>query len=141
VYIDELSSKVLKLRHQLKGINAVSAEVNKQQLEVLTELNFVKQIELVETMTRKRDDIESNQTISFTELKQYQGDNILLDSLNYGSYGTTQITQMNVNLVHDQGIFGQGILIASLDNGFRNQTHPCFTNPLNPINIISQYDF
>lgn len=140
-YINELASRALNLRNRIKGINAVSAEVTKQQLNDIAEMNFVKQIELVETAVRKHNDIESNQTLLTLELKQNQGDNILVDSLNYGTYGTTQITQMNVNLVHDQGIFGQGILIASLDDGFRNQTHPCFTNPLNPINIVSQYDF
>jgi len=141
LYINELKPKVSNLRNRIKGINAVSAEVNRDQLAVLTELSFVKQIELVETLIRRRDDVESNQTLDNQGPKQNQGDNILVDSLNYGPYGTTQITQMNVNLVHDQGIFGQGILIASLDDGFRNQTHPCFTNPVNPINIISQYDF
>jgi hypothetical protein len=140
-YINELASRAINLRNRIKGINAVSAEVTKQQLNDIAEMNFVKQIELVETAVRKHNDIESNQTLLTLELKQNQGDNILVDSLNYGTYGTTQITQMNVNLVHDQGIFGQGILIASLDDGFRNQTHPCFTNPLNPINIVSQYDF
>jgi hypothetical protein len=140
-YINELTFKALNLRNQIKGINAVSAEVTKQQLDDISELNFVKQIELVETAVRKHDDIEKNQSSAPIISNQNQCNNILVDSLNYGTYGTTQITQMNVNLVHDQGIFGQGILIASLDDGFRNQTHPCFTNTLNPIKIVSQYDF
>jgi serine protease AprX len=140
-YVKQLLPDVINLRNQIKGINAVSAEVTRDQLNTIASLNFVKQIELVETAIQKRNDVESNQTYSPPQPTQKEGDNILVDSLNYGTYGTTQITQMNVNLVHDQGIFGQGILIASLDNGFRNQTHPCFINPVNPINIVSQYDF
>lgn len=133
-YVDEINPKVLNLRNQLKWLNAVSAEVNRSQLEELNSMNFVSKIELVESY-KKVPEPQSDFTTS-----QNGNDNILVDSLDYGS-GFSQVNQMKVNLVHDQGIFGQNVLIASLDDGFRNQTHPCFTNPANPMVIESQYDF
>lgn len=142
-YVNEISTKTLSLRQQAKWLNALSAEVNKEQLSELSNLNYVIQIELVETYKRMKDDIESssNVTGSPINIESKEKNNILVDTLSYGTFGTTQITQMNVNLVHDQGIYGQGILICSQDDGFRNQSHPCFTNPANPLRLIAQYDF
>jgi hypothetical protein len=140
-YINILAPKVLNLRNQIKCLNAVSAELTRAQLDNIAELNFVNYIELVEQFKRNKDIEKEQSSQDIPVNKNGNKNNIEADTLSYGTYGTTQITQMNVNLVHDQGIFGQGILIASLDDGFRNQTHPCFTNPINPINIISQYDF
>ncbi len=136
-YVNEISSKVLNLRNQIKWLNALSAEVNRSQLEQLNSLGYVSKIEIVESYKKVKEEPADNSYHAPRPVVDHPD----VDSLDYGVDGTDQITQMNVNLVHDQGIFGQGILIASLDNGFRNQTHPCFTNPANPIQIVSQYDF
>ena len=133
-YVNELSLGVNKVRNQLKWLNAVSVELNRQQLDRVDAMNFVKKIELVESYKRIPEPKSD-----YAPLPQ-NNDNVLTDTLDYG-LSFTQVNQIKVNLVHDQGIYGQGILLASLDNGFRNQTHPCFTNPANPIQIVSQYDF
>jgi serine protease AprX len=141
-YVNTIAPMVLNVRQQLKWLNAVSVELNRQQLDNIANLSFVTYVELVERYVRNKNDVEkTNVSQNSTVNPKGNKNNIESDTLNYGSYGSTQITQMNVNLVHDQGIYGQGVLIASLDDGFRNQTHPCFTNPLNPIHIVSQYDF
>lgn len=141
-YVQELASKTLNLRQQIKFLNAVSAEVTKDQLSALSKLDFISQIEMVETYVKPKENVESvTQLNNPVPKKENINDNTQVDSFSYGSFGTTQITQMNVNLVHDQGIFGQGILICSQDDGFRNQTHPAFNNPANPLVLVSQYDF
>ena len=126
-YVRELSSKTLNLRQQIKFLNAVSAEVTREQLADISNTDFVNQVELIETYVKQKDDVEKPRQVSTENDNKINNSryNIEADSLNYGPSGTTQITQMNVNLVHDQAILGQGILIASLDDGFRNQTHPC----------------
>ncbi len=135
-YVSQINSKALNVRNQIKWLNAVSVECSRTQLDELASLNFVKQIEIVETYRKvKEEPTDKNNNNSVVI------DHPDVDSMNYGTAGLSQITQIKVNLVHNQGIYGQGVLIASLDDGFRNQTHPCFTNPLNPINILSQYDF
>lgn len=139
-YVQSVASKVTNVRHALKWLNAMSVEASKQQLEEISSLSCVSEIDLVERSYRNHDNIENNSQDNFFQSLPKK-ENIEVDSLNYGSFGTTQITQMNVNLVHNQGIFGQGILICSQDDGFRNQTHPAFTNPVNPLVLVSQYDF
>lgn len=49
----------------------------------------------------------------------------------YGYYGgaETQITQLNGNVLHDNGYQGEGMVVAVLDGGFLGaDTHPCFDN-------------
>lgn len=107
-YINALAPKVLNLRNQIKCLNAVSAELTRAQLDNVADLNFVNYIELVEQYKRNKDDVEKEQSSQNTPVnKNGNRNNIESDTLNYGSVGSTQITQMNVNLVHDQGIFGQ----------------------------------
>jgi serine protease AprX len=132
-YSDIITSKVTTVRHQVKWFNAISAEVTKEQIEELSSLNFVKQIELVETFRRSNDehavtDQPANQ-ICYTDA---------IDSLSYGS-SLTQMSLIKANLVHNQGVYGQGVMIASFDVGFRNQTHEVFTTL--PMTIPNQYDF
>lgn len=133
-YVNEISPNVLNVRNRLKWLNAISVELNRVQLDRVAAFDFVKQVELVESFKRVPEP-ESD----YAPLPQ-NNNNVLVDTLDYGT-SFTQINQIKVNLVHDQGIYGQGILLASLDDGFKNQTHPCFTNPVNPIQIVSQYDF
>ena len=47
-YVNTLSSSVLKIRHRIKWLNTISAEVNRQQIERISRFDFVEKIELVE---------------------------------------------------------------------------------------------
>jgi serine protease AprX len=135
-YVDEIAPKVLSMRNRLKWFNAISVELNRTQLNEISSLDFVKQIELVETFKSKKEEPSVS-----SKIEPVIKDHPETDSLDYGLYGAYQITLEKINMVHNQGIYGQGVLVASLDDGFRNQTHPCFTNPANPMQIVSQYDF
>ena len=137
-YVNEIKEKVIKIRNRSKWLNAVSAEVTSDQLSELANLDFVKVIDLVERFRKAKNNIEFNleQPESYTSLPN----SILADTLNYGTGNAlTQISQIKVNEVHNDGIFGQGILIADFDAGFFNLTHEVFTTY--PMNIISTYDF
>jgi len=134
-YVNELSPGVNKVRNRLKWLNAVSVEVNRQQIDRMTEPNFVKKIELVEKY--KTSPVPES---DYAPLPQYNNDNTLVDTLNYGGGpALTQITQIKVNLVHNQGIYGQGVMVASFDAGFANLTHEVFTTL--PMDIQTTYDF
>ncbi|MDD5361356.1 MAG: S8 family serine peptidase [Ignavibacteria bacterium] len=136
-YVDNVSSHVLKIRHTLKYVNAISAEVNKAQLYAIADYGFVDKIELVETMIKNRN-FDESVSDSKTHVVETLQDQPLSDSLNYGS-GFTQISQIHVNDVHNQGIFGQGVIIANFDEGFKNQAHEVFTTL--PTKILKQHDF
>ena len=135
-YINAISANVTKFRNVLNWFNAVSVEVTNEQLYRLAETDCVNNIEMVETYYKQKEN---------TELKESATDDNplmspLVDSLNYGTGSAlTQITQIKVNLVHDIGVYGQGIMVASFDNGFRGQNHEVFTTL--PTNVFRQYDF
>jgi serine protease AprX len=136
-YVTEIASGVEKVRVQAKWLNSISAEVTRPQLDNLSLLDYVEKIEKVETYIPNKNCPED---LKADNSPIENPDNPLLDTLNYGSgNAVTQITQIKVNLVHNQGIFGQGIIIANLDAGFSNLTHEAFTTL--PMKINATWDF
>lgn len=62
----------------------------------------------------------------------------------YGYYGgaETQVTQLNVNLLHDMGFDGTGIVIAVLDGGFEGTPNQsCFDNMREEGRLLGVRDF
>lgn len=136
-YSTEINSKVLKIRHGLKWFNVISADVTVNQLYDIANLNYVNRIDLVEKFKKQKDDVESS--ISNKLITPNTGkDAPNVDSLNYG-IGLSQISQINVNIVHNQGIYGQGIIIGHFDAGYDYLTHPAFTTL--PMTILRKKDF
>ncbi|MBI5217107.1 MAG: S8 family serine peptidase [Ignavibacteriae bacterium] len=130
-YVENIKGVVVRVRHQLKWFNAVSAVATKQQIESLRALPYVQEVELVgRWKTDKSLEKENDEFI----LPQEQ--ELLVDSLNYGN-SFTQINQIKVNAVHNLGIYGQGIVVGVFDNGVRLLNHEAFLN----MNIIAMYDF
>jgi len=137
-YVNIVSRNVTKLRHNIKWLNSMSVEVSREQISTLSNLDFVKGIELVETfkVSGNEPEISSDMSPVFVN----PNDHPTVDTLSYGTANAvTQITQIKVNLVHNQGIHGQGIMIASFDAGFSNLTHEAFTTY--PMKIQTTYDF
>jgi serine protease AprX len=136
-YLNEISLKCLNIRHDIKWLNSVSLEATKDQVYELSDMNFVDKIELVERYIKnvecdEQHDKSGNETIV--------SDNLSIDSLNYGTgISLTQITQIKVNLVHDIGVYGQGIMIGHFDAGYTSLLHPAFTTL--PMNIYKKKDF
>lgn len=137
-YINKVAGSVQKVRHKIKWLNSMSVEVNREQVNALTQLDFVKGIELVERFKQAENEPEISSDISPVFINPT--DDPLVDTLSYGTGNAViQITQIKVNLVHNQGINGQGIMIASFDAGFSNLTHESFTTK--PMKIQTTYDF
>jgi serine protease AprX len=143
-YIRLVSSQNTKVRNKTKWLNAISIEVNRDELGRISNYDFVRKIELVERFRVIDDHVEISSDMSpvFETgiTNNTVTDDPLVDTLTYGTgNAVTQITQIKVNLVHNQGIKGQGVLIASFDAGFSNLTHEAFTTF--PMKIQSTYDF
>ncbi|MCX7877096.1 MAG: S8 family peptidase [Ignavibacteria bacterium] len=140
LYVNDIADRVIKVRTRIKWLNCVSAEVSRHFLNSIAQLKFVKGIELVEKFKLKKD-FDSRTASDVPDVFIRDSYNPFLpDSFNYGTgNAVTQITQIKVNLVHNQGIMGQGILIANFDAGFSNLTHEVFTTY--PMKIIRTYDF
>lgn len=139
-YINEVSRNVIRIRHKSKWLNAVSVVIDERQISEISRFAFVNKIELVDRykVNLREDLLPADENYPVFEINQQ--DEILADSLNYGTANAvTQITIIKVNQVHNEGIFGQGILICDLDAGFSNLTHEAFNTY--PMKIISTYDF
>lgn len=135
-YVNEVSTSSLKIKNKTKWLNAVSAVVNREQLRRIENYDFVSKIELVERFKAIDDEVEMSQS----EVPCTESDEPTVDTLTYGTgNAVTQITQIKVNIVHNQGIKGQGVMIASFDAGFSNLTHEAFTTY--PMKIQTTYDF
>jgi len=137
-YVSSVASNVLKVRHQIKWLNCMSVEVNREQISTLANMDYVKGIELVERFSIIGNEPEISSDISPVFINPT--DDPMADTLTYGTGNAlTQISQIKVNLVHNQGIKGQGVLIANFDAGYSNLTHEAFTTY--PMKIQSTYDF
>jgi subtilisin family serine protease len=136
-YIQEISKKAVAVRTHLRWLNAVSIEVKRDDLFDLADLDFVSKIEPVERMKLKNE-YKEQLSDAFLQSNNSVQDNPLVDSLSYGG-SATQISQISVNLVHNDGIYGQGVIIAHFDTGYDNLNHPAFTTL--PMRIIKKKDF
>jgi len=113
-YVNQVSDKVTKVRHELKWFNCVSVEVSKAQVLDVAGLDCVSSIDLVERYKKIKDNSEFVSGSTYTSNEQ---DSPLVDSLSYGP-SLNQDTIIKVNKVHNNGIYGQGVIIAHFDDGF-----------------------
>ena len=128
-YLQQISPFVWKIRHKSRWLNAVSVEAAGTALLEIAEFAFVLGIEEVVRYTRPEplpaDDVSPPQSAL--------GKSFALD---YGA-SFTQNNIMNVPLLHERGLSGEGVTIAVLDAGFNNLQHPAFDQ----MDIRASWDF
>jgi serine protease AprX len=135
-YINKIEKLGINLIAKSKWFNGVSAYLTKDQLEKVKKLDFVLHIKLVNKLIKQ--DIVSlapiecgeyydNEIFSFKDIKNV---------LNYGK-SFDQMNQIDVPKVHNLGITGKGVLVASLDDGFDWKNHEA----LKELKVIAEYDF
>lgn len=135
-YVNDIKQNTVKIRVVSKWLNSISVEATPSQIYELASKDFVNKIEIVERY-RKVNDTED---ISFDDANS-QGiitDEPDVDSLNYGT-SATQMTLIKANIPHNNGIYGQGIIIANFDAGYLNFNHEAFTTL--PMKIWKKRDF
>ncbi len=127
-YIDEVLQLGATLRIASRWLNGITVEMSISATEQILQLPFVRSVEPVITYKRSglkiRDSGQSRQSHA--------------PGTQYSVYGmsATQIQQIRVDALHDEGYHGEGIVIALLDTGF-DLSHEAFQN----INVIAEYDF
>jgi len=129
-YLENIKPYIKRIRHKSRWLNAVSANVDGQQLQSLADLNFVKNLEIVH---------------SWTSPKMPQ-DKFLIDNKpskkthnNRYDYGPSfpMMNLINVPKLHDLGMDGSGVLIGLMDSGFGSFDHEA----LDHISILHTWDF
>ncbi len=131
VYINEIVNSGLVIRNKSRWLNAVSGFINKNLVNNLASLSFVKKIDMVFSFKKPEEPVEENVNDQLPSINLSKP-----LSYNYGS-SLAQLQQINVPAVHNLGFTGQGVTICVMDAGFNRLSHQCFSN----MNIIAAWDF
>lgn len=136
--IAALEAQGFRVRYELRQLGQVSGTIEKRKLAALAALPRVTGIDAL--ISRKLD-IEKESVLPVTQPTASSapkgGSGVQSPtSLNYGQ-SLEQVQQLNVPAVHDLGITGQGVLIASFDAGFDKLSHQAFAQ----LDTVAAYNF
>lgn len=122
-YICAVADQVINLRHALRWLNAVSVEATEEQIQMLTNLPFVKRIEAFSS------------EVHVTSFPLHTTDR--LDTLLSLVRG-----QMHLDILLDSNLTGKGVRIAILDAGFDDaDIHPAIDRIRKYNQIVATKDF
>lgn len=128
-YVREVASRVERVRHKSRWLNAVSVEIKKASVYNIAALSFVKKIDLVHKSVLPLPEVVENPTLPAQN-------NDRINILDYGP-SFTQNNQINAPALHNLGYDGSGVLVAMLDAGFNNLQHEALVH----LNILKTWDF
>ncbi len=129
-YIDAVMRTGAGIRITSRWLNAVSVSASLAQVRAIGGLPFVESLEPV----RRTVPLGAR-----APLRPVMGGD---DPNRGGFYGfaEAQLSQINVNALHDNGYMGAGVVIGVLDTGFR-KSHEVFNHPDYPLEILAEWDF
>ncbi|WP_457566573.1 S8 family serine peptidase [Caldithrix abyssi] len=131
-YLDEVRSRVQKIRVVSRWLNAVSVEATAQSLEDLQALDFVLKVDPVRQA--KPIDKEKIEVRPETLAPKIQAE---IDTLFYG-YSFNQLDLIGVPFLHEKGLHGEGVVIGMLDDGVNLLNyHVAFDS----LNVLATRDF
>ncbi|GAB2538601.1 S8 family serine peptidase [Spirosoma aerophilum] len=137
-YVAQLKQAGAKIWFTSRWLNAVLIEATESTIAAIQKLPIVKGLEFGRSLASARQSAES-QRKSIGKFQSSAGETDL--PLDYGS-SQTQITQLGVDQMHQQGYHGEGMLIGVLDAGYQNANKVNFLKPLfDEKRIVATYDF
>lgn len=133
-YVQNISSLGVEIIAKSRWLNGVSAYLTAFQLEKIKKLEYVSRIFTVKKLYKQR---LVNTSPVF--LKTYFESLTIIDTTDVYNYGKSynQMMLVNVPKVHNLGITGKGVLVASFDDGFEWKTH----ESLKGLNVLEEFDF
>lgn len=133
-YIENITKVKIEIIAKSRWFNGVSAYLTPSQLESVKKLGYVEKIFAVKKLYKQ--DYSSTSPVF---IRDYFDNMNGHDSLNAYDYGKSynQMKLVNVPAVHNLGITGSGVLVASFDDGFEWRTH----ESLMGINVLDEFDF
>jgi subtilisin family serine protease len=124
-YVDAVLATGAARRVVSRWVNAVSVEADRAQIEAIAQLPFVRKIQPV----------RGGPAPDVTFEPVLGG----VDGMFYGR-SESQIRQIGLDDLHDEGFAGAGMIVGVLDTGF-DRTHEVFNEPGREIDVIAEYDF
>jgi hypothetical protein len=141
-YVNEIKSAGIEIIAKSRWLNGVSAYLSKKQLEELNDMDFISGYKVIKMLQKQ--ELKSGGE-GYLEAEGYYNNFMFakaesLDTkgnkLDYGP-SLEQMEVVNVPRVHNLGVTGKGILIASFDDGFGWKEHEALKN----LHVIGEYDF
>ncbi len=130
-YINAILPYIKKIRVKSKWLNAISVVLNSSNVPNIEAFDCVEKVTPV--LIYKKDIPEENTVINPNPdfLKKTHTE------LDYGN-SITQTELINVPALHEKGLFGQGVLICMLDDGFNLlNIHEAFDS----LDVVATWDF
>jgi hypothetical protein len=124
-----VAANVLRLRYYSRFLRAYSAEINIDELNRLQKFEIVRRIDLVGCNVRK----------PFPDNPEYRKPGAVLTKTQSEFY-QKQLSQLNIPVVHANGITGRGVRIGIIDTGFFLD-HEVFRDIITTERLIATYDF
>ena len=139
-YVTQLQEVGAKVWFSSRWMNAVLVEATDAVITTVQKLPFVKGFEFSRSLAAARVGTLTNPTY-LDEVQTRFGKFGTLDAVNYG-ISQSQIGQLGADVMHQQGYYGEGILIGVLDTGFLNADKVGFLKPLfDEKRVLATYDF
>lgn len=133
-YIEKVSKLGIDIMAKSRWFNGVSAYLTMAQIDKLAAQDYIAQIFAVKKLYKQAFDY-----ISPVFIRDYYGNDITADTANVYDYGKS-LPQMNLIeavKVHNLGITGKGVLVASFDDGFEWRNHDAFSK----LQVLDEFDF
>jgi subtilisin family serine protease len=131
-YVAAVSQRALRVRHELRWLNALSVAATADGLREIGALPFVTRLDLVRRFRRAPEPLvpweeaRSSATAGATRV----------GAIDYGT-SLGQLQQIGVPAVHDLGLHGEGVVVALFDSGFDTLAHQAFETT----SILAMHDF
>ena len=140
-YVSGIEGMGIEIIAKSKWLNGVSAYLTQDQVNKVKKLDYVDHLRIVNKMIKQDIDntIDTYRDTYYDGLKYFEY-NGLTDTGKYKyDYGPSlkQNEFINVPKLHNMGVTGRGVLIASFDDGFEWKTHEALKNLV----VIEEYDF
>lgn len=134
-YVSQVSQRVEELRVTSRWFNAVCCYANEDQIQVIRELPFVRDVRVVS-------DIQAHCAGIKVAKGQRVEDESFVPSQRDKKFLRAQVERMNGELFAQNNIDGKGVRVAIFDVGFKSyKTNPAFEHIRNRNGIIKTYNF
>jgi len=132
-YVRGVALRGTRVRHLSRWLNAISIDAGPEALAEIETLSFVRRLDRVRAF---REPLLPESMGKDAAAPPTARPNTSAFALDYGP-SLTQNAQINVPALHDQGLSGAGVLIASLDAGFNNMSHEALVD----VDVLATWDF
>jgi serine protease AprX len=128
-YVEDIVARNIDIRNTSRWLNAVSAFMDREEILEVRGLPYVAGIKRVSSYVRPRAFPEPARPPQLSKIAAFD----------YG-FSYAQISQINVDSLHNLGLSGSGVMIGIMDTGF-DTSHTVFSLLRAGNRIVATYDF